>query len=75
MIEIKSFIDELHSLMAPEEKKHIESQQRSLNRSFDLKYSWAARAMRRRELVLSDPDLVFNIWLERSLDELFNGAA
>ena len=38
-------------------------------------YAWVTPAVKRRDQVLADPDLAFKKWLERSLDELFNGAA
>ena len=73
--ELEAFINELHDLMTPEERNHIDEQQRLLHKSMHRKYAWATSAMKRREQVLADPDLVFNKWLERSLDCLFNGGA
>lgn len=73
--DIQAFINDLHLLMTPEEIEYREQRQRELNNSFHRKYAWVKPAMKRRNQVLSDPDLVFKKWLERSLDDLFNGRA
>ena len=73
--ELEAFTNDLHNLMTPEERNHIDEQQGSLNKSLHRKHAWATSAMKRRKQVLADPDLVFNKWLARTLDCLFNGGA
>ena len=72
---LEQFRNDLHDSMTPEEAKQLLAQQRASQEYFRLKYAWAVPAMKRRDQVLADPELVFKKWLERSLDELFNGAA
>ena len=73
--ELEAFRNDLYDLMTPEEAKRLRAQQRASQESFHRKYGWAHRAMKHREQVLADPDLVFNKWLERRLYDLFNGRA
>ena len=73
--ELEVFRNDLHDLMAPEEIKQLREQQRATQEYFHRKHAWVAPAVKRRDQVLADPDLAFKKWLERSLDELFNGAA
>tara|TARA_Y100001933_G_C18931237_1_gene535396 strand:+ start:60 stop:1226 length:1167 start_codon:yes stop_codon:yes gene_type:complete len=73
--DLEAFINELNLLMTPEEIKCREQRQRELDNLFNRKYAWAVPAMKHREQLLSDPDLVFKKWLERSLDDLFNARA
>ena len=40
---------------------------------FHRKYGWAKVPKKKRERVLSDPELLFKKWLRRRLDILFDG--
>ena len=73
--DLEAFRNDLDNSMTAEEIKQLRAQQRALQESFHRKYAWALPAMKHREQVLADPDLVFKKWLERSLDELFDGRA
>ena len=73
--ELEAFRNDLHDSMTPEEIKQLREQQRATQEYFHRKYAWVKPAVKRRDQVLADPDLAFKKWLERSLDELFNGAA
>ena len=73
--DLEAFRNDLDNSMAAEEIKQLRAQQRALQEYFRRKYAWAVPAMKHREQVLADPELVFKKWLERSLDELFNARA
>ena len=73
--DLEAFRNDLDNSMTAEEIKQLRAQQRALQDYFRRKYAWAAPAMKRREQVLADPELVFKKWLERSLDDLFNARA
>ena len=61
--------------MTPEETQQLREQQSALQEYFHRMYAWVKPAINHRDQVLADADLAFKKWLERSLDELFNGAA
>ena len=73
--DLEAFRNDLDNSMTAEEIKQLRAQQRALQDYFRRKYAWAAPAMKRREQVLADPELVFKKWLERNLDDLFNASA
>ena len=73
--ELEAFRNDLHDSMTPEEIKQLREQQRATQEYFHRKYAWVAPAVKRRDQVLADPDLVFDKWLERRLYDLFNGRA
>ena len=59
--------------MTPEEKERRAQSHKKLQEAHDRKYGWVKGAMKKRERVLSDPNLVFKKWLERRVDNLFDG--
>ena len=59
--------------MTPGEKERRAQSHKKLQEAHDHKYGWVKGAMKKRERVLSDPDLVFKKWLERRVDNLFDG--
>ena len=73
--DLEEFRNDLHNSMTAEEIKQLHAQQRASQEYFRRKYAWAVPAMKRREQVLADPELVFKKWLGRSLDDLFNARA
>ena len=73
--DLEAFRNDLDNSMTAEEIKQLCAQQRASQEYFRRYYAWAVPAIKRREQVLADSELVFKKWLERSLDDLFNARA